>query len=61
MNVDPARHCELIVRQIRDQLAEPGRLYLAVILDLLSRRVGDALSDRDDTQLARATLKAAIR
>ena len=41
---------------------EVGWLYLAVILDLFSRRVvGDALSRRNDTQLALAALKAAIK
>lgn len=39
-----------------------GWLYLAVILDLFSRRVvGYALSSRNDTQLALAALKAAIK
>jgi transposase InsO family protein len=39
-----------------------GWLYLAVILDLFSRRVvGYALSRRNDTQLALAALKAAIK
>ena len=39
-----------------------GWLYLAVILDLFSRRVvGYALSRRNDTQLALAALEAAIK
>ena len=39
-----------------------GWLYLAVILDLLSRRVvGYALSRRNDTQLALTALEAAIK
>ena len=39
-----------------------GWLYLAVILDLFSRRVvGYALSRRNDTQLALTALEAAIK
>ncbi len=41
---------------------EVGQLYLAVILDLFSRRVvGYSLSRRNDTQLAHTPLKAAIK
>ena len=57
----PARPDVTLVRRLTEIPTDEGKLYLAAILDLHSRRcVGFAMDEHHDAELARAALHVAI-